>query len=209
MPVIKDLRLKTYLSAVEESPLAAFAASLPWELTAQSESIVRALLDRLPREAFEITGHVAVHRSATVEAGAVLKGPLIVGAGSFIAAGAYLRGGCWLGADCTIGPGCELKSSFVFNATKLAHFNFVGDAILGEGVNIEAGAVVCNYRNERPQAGIRVRIGGVLEDIPALKFGALVGDGARLGANSVVAPGALLPPGTVVHRAALLDQEMA
>ncbi|MGC3986643.1 MAG: LpxA family transferase [Pseudorhodoferax sp.] len=205
---MNEPRLKTYLSAFEESPLAAWAASLPWDLTAQSESVVRALLDRLPEESFEITGNVAVHRTASVETGAVLKGPLVVGAWSFVAAGAYLRGGCWLGTGCTIGPGCELKSSFVFDATTLAHFNFVGDTILGKGVNIEAGAVICNFRNERPQAGIRVRIGGVLRDIPALKFGALVGDGARLGANSVLAPGALLRPGTVVQRAALHDQEM-
>lgn len=205
---MNDLRLETYVSAIEESPLAAWSASPPWELTAHAESLVRALLDRLPKQAFEIAGEVAVHRAATVEAGAVLKGPLVVGAGNFIAAGAYLRGGCWLGSDCTIGPGCELKSSFVFDATKLAHFNFVGDAIVGRGVNIEAGAVICNYRNERPEAGIRVRIGGVLQDIPARKFGALVGDGARLGANSVVAPGALLRPGTVVQRATLHDQEM-
>ncbi|MNY56934.1 hypothetical protein D3C86_1930670 [compost metagenome] len=40
------------------------------------------------------------------------------------------------------------------------------------------------------------------------KFGALVGDGARIGANAVVAPGALLRPGRVVARASLLDQEL-
>jgi UDP-N-acetylglucosamine diphosphorylase / glucose-1-phosphate thymidylyltransferase / UDP-N-acetylgalactosamine diphosphorylase / glucosamine-1-phosphate N-acetyltransferase / galactosamine-1-phosphate N-acetyltransferase len=50
---------------------------------------------------------------------------------SFIAAGAYVRGGCWLEANCVLGPGAELKSSFVFAGTKLAHFNFVGDSILG------------------------------------------------------------------------------
>jgi NDP-sugar pyrophosphorylase family protein len=202
------LALKTYLPNIDESPLAAWAAWRPWDLTTHSESVVRALLVQLPQDEFETANEVAVHRSATVEPGAMLKGPLIVGAGNFIAAGAYVRGGCWLADDCTIGPGSELKSSFVFSATKLAHFNFVGDTILGERVNLEAGAVICNYRNERPNAGISVRIDGTLTRIPAVKFGALVGDGSRLGANSVVAPGALLDCGTVIGRTALCDQEV-
>lgn len=201
------LSLHTYLAAIERSPLKAWSTWLPWEVTAASELVVKEVIATLSDEEFQISRDVAIHRSATVEAGAVLKGPLVVGARNFIAAGAYLRGGCWLGQDCIIGPGSELKSSFVFDSTKLAHFNFVGDSILGERVNIEAGAIICNYRNERPEAGIQVRVGDALHSVDAVKFGALVGDGVRLGANSVVAPGALLNRGVVVRRTALCDQE--
>eukprot|EP01032_Pedospumella_encystans_P034388 gene34388-38873_t len=134
---------------------------------------------------YAIDGDVAVHRSATVEPGAVLKGPLVVGPGCFIAAGAYLRGGNWLDARCSIGPGAELKSSFVFAGTALAHFNFVGDSVLGAGVNLEAGSIVCNHRNERAAKEILVRgADGALRPTGCEKFGALVGDGARIGANA-------------------------
>jgi bifunctional N-acetylglucosamine-1-phosphate-uridyltransferase/glucosamine-1-phosphate-acetyltransferase GlmU-like protein len=179
----------------------------PWQLTAQSAALVRTLLAGLERDAFVVTEEIAIHRTATVEPGAVLKGPLIVGPGCFVAASAYLRGGCWLDANCIVGPGAELKSSFVFAGSKLAHFNFVGDSILGRGVNLEAGAIVCNYRNERADKEIRVRIGDQRVATGVDKFGALIGDGARLGANAVVAPGALLAAATVVPRAALLDQD--
>jgi bifunctional N-acetylglucosamine-1-phosphate-uridyltransferase/glucosamine-1-phosphate-acetyltransferase GlmU-like protein len=137
----------------------------------------------------------------------VLKGPLILGADCFVASGAYLRGGCWLAEGCTIGPGAELKSSFVFAGTKLAHFNFVGDSVLGADVNFEAGSIVCNFRNERADKEIRVRVAGALHRTGARKFGALIGDGARIGANAVLAPGTLLPAGAVVRRSALCDQE--
>lgn len=50
---------------------------------------------------------------------------------------------------CTFGPGVELKSSFVFAGTKLAHFNCVCDSVLGSDVNLEARSIVCNYRNDR------------------------------------------------------------
>jgi bifunctional N-acetylglucosamine-1-phosphate-uridyltransferase/glucosamine-1-phosphate-acetyltransferase GlmU-like protein len=198
-----------YVASFQGSVLARWRELAPWALTAQSATVVRALLAELPADAFVIADEVAVHCSAAVEAGAVLKGPLIVGAGCFVAAGAYLRGGTWLAENCTVGPGAELKSSFVFAGTKLAHFSFVGDSVLGANVNLEAGAIVCNYRNERAAKEVLVRVGSGLLGTGCEKFGAVVGDGARIGANAVVAPGALLLPGAIVRRTELCDQEVA
>jgi NDP-sugar pyrophosphorylase family protein len=208
MPHAIDLR--AHVAGISSSPLAPWAASLPWELTSQAPEIVRELLAALPPGEYAIDGEVAIHRSARVEPGAVLKGPLILGPGCFVAAGAYLRGGNWVDARCSIGPGVELKSSFVFAGTALAHFNFVGDSVLGAGVNMEAGSIVCNHRNERADKRIFVRSGegGALQSAGCEKFGALMGDGVRIGANAVIAPGALLAPGRVVGRTALLDQEL-
>jgi UDP-N-acetylglucosamine diphosphorylase / glucose-1-phosphate thymidylyltransferase / UDP-N-acetylgalactosamine diphosphorylase / glucosamine-1-phosphate N-acetyltransferase / galactosamine-1-phosphate N-acetyltransferase len=199
--------LAEFISAFAQSPLGQFAAALPWELTARSESIVRELLAALPRSEFTVANEIAVHNSATVETNAVLKGPLILGPNCFVASGAYLRGGNWVGAYCTVGPGAELKSSFVFSGTKLAHFNFVGDSILGEDVNLEAGSIICNYRNERSNKEVRVCLGSRLHAIGCQKFGALVGDHCRIGANAVVAPGAILAPHAIVRRGALRDDE--
>jgi len=196
-----------YIAAFATWVPAQWQGQAPWQLTAQSAALVRTLLAELEHDAFVVTDEIAIHRTATIEPGAVLKGPLIVGPGCFVAAGAYLRGGCWLDANCIVGPGAELKSSFVFAGSKLAHFNFVGDSILGRGVNLEAGAIVCNYRNERADKEIRVCIGDQRVATGVDKFGALIGDGARIGANAVVAPGALLAAATVVPRAALLDQD--
>ena len=199
--------LAHYIASFAASPLARWSGTAPWELTAQSESAVRALLAELSASDFVLNGEVAVHRSAAVEAGAVLKGPLILNAGCFVAAGAYLRGGNWVAENCTIGPGAELKSSFVFAGTKLAHFNFVGDSVLGENVNLEAGSVVCNYRNERSAKEVLVCVGSQLHRTGTEKFGALLGDRSCIGANAVLAPGAILLPGTVIRRLELHDQE--
>lgn len=87
----------------------------------------------------------------------------------------------WIGENCTIGPATELKSSFVLSGTKLAHFNFVGHSVLGADVNLEAGSIICNYRNERPVKEVQVRIGSQLHGNGINKFRALVGDGSRIG----------------------------
>lgn len=201
------IQLPDYLTSVASSPLRPWMQRPPWELTTNASAIVRTLLTGLAPREYRIAEDIAVHHTATVEAGAVLKGPLVLGPRCFVAAGAYLRGGNWLAADCGLGPGTELKSSFLLEGSKLAHFNFVGDAILGAGVNMEAGSIICNFRNERAEKEIRVRLNGALHGTGVDKFGALVGDGVRIGANAVLAPGTLLLPDSIVARTALCDQE--
>ncbi|AYR26705.1 hypothetical protein [Herbaspirillum rubrisubalbicans] len=204
---MQPVHLSQFIAAIEKSSLSRWATLLPWQLTAQSDQIVRRMLADLDPSQFRIENEVAIHVTSVVEQGVILKGPVIISADVFIGAHAYLRGGNWIDVNCSIGPGCELKSSFLFAESRLAHFNFIGDSIIGRDVNLEAGSVICNHRNERVDKDIAVRVDGDLVSTGITKFGAVVGDGSRLGANSVVAPGGLLQPGTLVGRGTVWDQE--
>ncbi len=190
---------------VYAGPLAAWADIEPWRVTGCATEIVRSLIAKLPRQEFTVEGEVACHRTARIEAGALLKGAVVIGPGCFVAAHALLRGGVWLERDCTIGPGCEVKSSMLFAAVRLAHFNFVGDSLIGPEVNFEAGSVVANTRNEHGGT-VNVRVGNRFHDTGVHKFGAVVGSRTRVGANAVLAPGSILAVGSVVERLALIDQ---
>ena len=90
--------------------------------------------------------------------------------------------------------------------SKLAHFNFVGDSIIGENVNFEAGSIVANYRNERQDKHITICRGVEVLKTGVEKFGAVLGDHVRIGSNAVVAPGAILDRNINVPRLALIDQ---
>src|SRR5262249_52480085 len=103
------------------------------------------------------------------------------------------------------GPYCEIKSSFIHGGSKAAHLNFVGDSVIGHDVNIEAGAILANYRNERPDKQIYVRIGQSIHATGVEKFGSILGDGTRVGANAVLAPGTVLGPNSIVKRLELID----
>ncbi len=199
---MKAPEISTFIARWASLGLESVAA---WQITHACEAQVQALLARLP-DGYRRYGNCAIHETATVEEGAVLKDAIIVGKGAFVAAGAYLRGGVYLGSHCIVGPSCEVKSSFMLAGSKLAHFNFVGDSLIGERVNIEAGAIIANYRNELDGADIRIRYGAEVIDTGVNKFGALVGDGSKIGANAVVAPGALLLPDSRVPRLGLVDQ---
>ena len=181
------------------------APDLPWQVTARAAALIRARLDGLGPD-FVVDGEVAIHRRAVIETGVVLKGPVIVSQNCFVAAHAYLRGGVFLAEGVVVGPGCEVKSSFVFAGSTLAHFNYVGDSLVGARVNLEAGAVLANHFNEREDKAISVVVDNQRLSTGTDKFGALIGDRCRVGANAVTSPGTVLRPGSVVGRLALVDQ---
>lgn len=184
--------------------LSDFMDAPPWAVTSRAEAIVA---DRLARDAgAAVHATQRIDPTAVVEAGAIIKGPVIIGPRCFVAAGAYLRGGVLLESDCIVGPSCEVKSTFLLTGSKIAHLSFVGDSIVGAGVNIEAGAVIANYRNERDDKRLRIVWRGATIEAEVEKFGAAIGDGARIGANAVIAPGALIEPNAVIERLSLFDQ---
>jgi UDP-N-acetylglucosamine diphosphorylase / glucose-1-phosphate thymidylyltransferase / UDP-N-acetylgalactosamine diphosphorylase / glucosamine-1-phosphate N-acetyltransferase / galactosamine-1-phosphate N-acetyltransferase len=177
----------------------------PWEIVNTLPDIINHLITQLSSD-FIITNGAAIHKTATVETGVVLKPPVIIGSNCFVGAHAYLRGGVYLTGDVKIGPGCEIKSSIIFNKTSIAHFNFIGNSIIGSNVNIEAGAVTANHYNERLDKQIEVLYKGEIIKTNTHKFGALIGDDCKIGANAVLFPGTLLAKNTIVKRLELVEQ---
>jgi len=180
-------------------------STLPWQLTANASTIVRQILHSLSSD-YTIQDEIAIHKSARTESNVTLKAPIIIGPGCFIAANCYLRGGVWLMGNNSIGPGCEIKSSLIFPNSNLAHFNFVGDSLIGSEVNFEAGSIIANHFNEQNDKEISALIEGVKVKTGSDKFGALVGDGCKIGANAVLSPGTILTPNSLIKRLELVDQ---
>jgi len=180
---------------------------LPWNIVSSIQNTVLQRIKSLSSE-FKINQEVAIHKKAQIEENVTLKGPVIISAGCFIGAHAYIRGGVFVGEKSVIGPGCEVKSSLIMSGSALAHFNFVGDSLIGSFVNMEAGSIIANHYNERLDKTIYVMINKKKTAIEVTKFGALVGDHTKIGANAVLSPGTILDPQSVVKRLELIDQCM-
>jgi NDP-sugar pyrophosphorylase family protein len=177
----------------------------PWELIQNLDEIIRnhiALLDGN----FIVSNGIAIHKTAVIETNVTLKPPIIVGKGCFIGANSYLRGGVFLMDNVKIGTGCEIKTSVICSDSAVAHFNFIGDSIIGSRVNFEAGSITANHYNERQDKIITVVHHLERINTKVTKFGSLVGDGSKIGANAVLSPGTLLPPGSIVKRLELVAQ---
>ena len=178
---------------------------MPWHIVKDLQRILSQIIPTLGKD-FIIKDDVAVHKSANVESHVILKGPIVIYEDCFVGAHAYLRGGVLLAQGASIGPGCEVKTSIILKKTTLAHFNFVGDSLLGSNVNMEAGSVIANHHNDRDDKTIYVRVGSEIIKTDVVKFGALIGDDCKIGANSVCNPGTILSPKSVVKRLELVDQ---
>ena len=144
----------------------------------------------------ESQGKVIVEASARIEVGAHLIGPCYVGPEAEIRHGAYVRSYSWICAEAVVGHASETKHAVLLPGAKAPHFNYVGDSVLGKGVNLGAGTKISNLRNDGGE--VQLRVGGERIGSGLRKFGALLGEGCQLGCNSVTNPGVILGCNSIV-----------
>jgi bifunctional N-acetylglucosamine-1-phosphate-uridyltransferase/glucosamine-1-phosphate-acetyltransferase GlmU-like protein len=85
----------------------------------------------------------------------------------------------------------------MLNGSKAGHFAYIGDSILGNEVNLGAGTKLANLKIIDVEMSIRVE--GEAFKTGLRKLGAILGDGAETGCNSVTSPGTLLGKGSLVY----------
>lgn len=98
---------------------------------------------------------------------------------------AHLRPGSQIGARCRIGNFAEIKRSSLGAGTQQHHFSYIGDAEIGENVNVGAGSVTANFdgtAKHRTQVGDDVKLGVDTMMVAPVT----IGEGATTGAGSVV-----------------------
>lgn len=177
----------------------------PWDLLTNLEEIITKRLSMLD-DLYNINNNVAIHKSAKVDPTAIMKGPVIIGPDCFIGPYSLIRGGVYLTEAVSVGHSCEIKHSLVGKNTAFVHFNFIGDSIVGSNVNLEAGAVIANHYNERQDKEIFIFENGQKISTGLTKFGALIGDDTKIGANAVTSPGTVLAKGSIVRRLECVEQ---
>ncbi len=108
----------------------------------------------------------------------------------------HIRHGVYLEQGVHVGNYVELKESRLGRGTRVGHFSYVGDALVGRDVNIGAGAITANYDGQAKHRTViedRVFIGSDSTLVAPVRVGA----GAVTGAGSVVTRD--VPPGAVVY----------
>ena len=137
-----------------------------------------------------IEPNVVFGPGVTVEDGALIRSfshleGAHVGKGARIGPFARLRPGTELGQDVHIGNFVEVKAAQIEAGAKANHLSYIGDARVGEGANIGAGTITCNYdgiAKHRTDIGARAFIGSNSSLVAPVK----IGDGAYVGSGSVV-----------------------
>lgn len=111
---------------------------------------------------------------STVGAGAVVEQSIVreavIGEFATVGPNSFLRPGTVLAVKARVGSSVEVKNSTIGEGSKVPHLSYIGDATIGNGVNVGAGTITCNYDGRR-------------------KHGTVIGDGAFIGSDTMlVAP---------------------
>lgn len=181
------------------------STSEPWKITNDLKNTIEKMILNLGDD-YIIQDNIAIHKSATIENNVTIKKPAIIGENCYIGANAYFREGVYLDQSVKIGPGCEIKNSIICSGTAIAHFNYIGNSIIGRNINFEAGSIAANHYNERVNKKISVLYNNKIIETNSDKFGSLVGDNSRIGANAVLSPGTILVKNSIVKRLELVEQ---
>lgn len=164
----------------------------PWQALKGLKDFITALSKQLSGDYRQIAEGVFVHSGAVVAPSAQICAPCIIGAGSEVRHCAFIRGSALIGENCVVGNSTELKNVILSDGVQVPHFNYVGDSILGHGAHLGAGAITSNVKSDR--SPVTVKDGERVIHTGLIKLGAMIGDFAEIGCNSV------LNPGTVVGR---------
>ncbi len=184
----------------------------PWHLL----DATKAYLDKMEceimgevEENVVLKGKVCIGEGTRIMSGTYIEGPVLIGKNCKIGPNAYIRPYTVIGDNCHVGNSCEVKASIIMNGSKVPHFNYVGDSIIGENCNLGAGTKVANLRLD--EKNIRVVVKDKIVDTGRRKLGVIMGDnvhtginvsidvGTMIGSYTYIAPGARVK-GVVVTR---------
>ncbi len=176
------------------------AAATPWDWLKQIGAALEGIEandvgPKIP-PGVHIEGKVWLHPSVKLPPFAVIQGPAYIGAHTQIRPGAFIRGNVIAGENCLLGNSCEFKNCLLLDGVQAAHFNYVGDSILGNGAHLGAGVICSNLRLDQGEVMVRLPDGTVGTGLK--KFGAVIGDKAEIGCNAVLNPGSLIGPRALV-----------
>ena len=141
--------------------------------------------------------NVWIHKTARVMTSAFIGGPVIIGADTEVRHSAFIRGNALIGKNVVVGNSTELKNVILFDGVQVPHYNYVGDSILGYKSHMGAGSITSNVKSDHSL--VSVVSGEIRIETGLKKFGAILGDFVEIGCNSVLNPGCIIGPCSLVY----------
>ncbi|MGC9210198.1 MAG: bifunctional sugar-1-phosphate nucleotidylyltransferase/acetyltransferase [Acidilobus sp.] len=151
-----------------------------------------------------IEGPVIVEEGAEVGPFTVVEGPAYIGRGAKVGPSSHIRPETIIMEKAKVGYAVEVKASVLMEEARAPHFNYVGDSVIGEDVNLGAGTITANLRFDHKT--VKMTVKGERVDTGLKKLGAVMGGHSQTGINVSLMPGvkvgayAIIYPGCVVYR---------
>ncbi len=181
---------------------------LPWQLFEANKF----LLDEMKSQIFgeieenvKIHGNVYVGKGTTVKSGSYIQGPCYIGEKNVIGPNAFIRPYTSVENNCHIGMS-EVKNTIILSNTSVPHFNYIGDSILCENVNLGAGTKISNLRFDNKTIKMKIKENYV--DSGRRKLGAIIGPNSQTGINASVMCGKKIGENSIIGAHTLINEDV-
>lgn len=169
----------------------------PWEVLPKIKEFILSLGPTLGDDYEEIKESVWIHKTAVLAPSASINAPCIIGENTEVRHCAFIRGSVLIGNNCVIGNSTEIKNAIIFNNCQCPHYNYIGDAILGEYAHTGAGVILSNVKSDK--TNIVIKDENDKYETNLRKMSAIIGNHVEIGCNSVVCPGSIIFPNTNIY----------
>jgi len=181
---------------------------LPWQLLDANKYLLDQLnpsIEGIIENNVTKSGSIHIGNKSIIKAGTTINGPCYIGENSLIGPNAFIRPYSVIGNNCHVGMS-EVKNSLIFSNTKIPHFNYVGDSIICENVNLGAGTKVSNLRFDNKS--IKMNINGKLIDSNRRKLGVVIGANSQTGINVSLMCGKKIGENSVIGAHTLINEDV-
>ncbi|MEE8483211.1 MAG: sugar phosphate nucleotidyltransferase, partial [Nitrospinota bacterium] len=173
----------------------------PWDILTANKMVMDTWQTSLVHQSItvrdaKIKGPVHIEEDVEIRSGAIIQGPAFIGRGSYIGNNVLIRKYSSLGPESVVGYGVEMKNCVLFGKSRVGRLSFVGDSVIGEGVDIGSGTMTINGNID--YSHIKVKINNKSVNTGMEKLGAFIGDGAKLGSGHNIKAGSVIDPGKVI-----------
>ncbi|MEW6722617.1 MAG: bifunctional sugar-1-phosphate nucleotidylyltransferase/acetyltransferase [Candidatus Micrarchaeota archaeon] len=178
----------------------------PWDLLEANEHLLSKMESRSGHiENSTIDGKVVMEEGARI-INSYVEGCAYIGEGTVIGPNAVLRGFCSIGRNCSIGTGTTVKNSILLDRVNAKHLTYIGDSVIGEGVNFGSGTQIANFRFDGENVNVLTEKGWA--NSGRKKLGAFVGDNTKFGVLSCTMPGKLIGANCEIHSGVVVNKNV-
>ncbi|MFX1393074.1 MAG: bifunctional sugar-1-phosphate nucleotidylyltransferase/acetyltransferase [Promethearchaeota archaeon] len=181
---------------------------LPWQLLDANKYLLNQLKFKIQANVeknVSISGNVFVGNNTIIRSGSYIQGPCYIGENSIIGPNAVIRPYTSIGNNCHIGMS-EIKNSIILSNTYMLHFNYVGDSVVCENVNLGAGTKAANLRLD--EKNIRMNIKGQLIDSGKNKLGVIIGPNVKTGINVSIMTGKKIGENSIIGAHTIVTEDV-
>jgi len=165
---------------------------LPWQLLDANSYLLENIEKKIMGESeknVQISGNVYIGEGTIIQSGSYIQGPCYIGNNNLIGPNSFIRPNTFIANDCHIGMS-EIENSIILSNTAIPNFNYIGDTIICENVNLGAGTKVANLRFD--DKSVKMNIKGQLVDSRKIKLGAFIGPNVKIGINVSIMTGKII-----------------